>query len=805
MIGLLRVGVRLLVGLGVAVVGVIAAGAAWMSQSVPDYNATLRVEGLDAPVQIIRDQNAVPHIFAADDNDAYFALGFLHAQDRMWQMDLHRRIGAGRLSELVGARALPADRLMRVLGLHRRAEGDFLALSRPVQRALQAYADGVNAWMATRSGPLPIEFTVLWYEPEPWTPADSLVWGQIMALQLSQNYRSEILRARIANRLGEGVLDTLFPADGADAVSTLGSAAPQVPQAPLDRLAGALAPASAAPPFGPGSASNVWAVTGDRSRTGAALLANDPHLALMSPSMWYLARIEAPSLSLTGATVPGSPFHILGHNGAVAWGLTSTSTDVQDLFVERLDPDNPGLYLTPDGPRPFDTREEVIRVRFGDPVTLTVRETRHGPVISDIDADAAAVVADGHVLALAFTGFKPRNTTAQAYYALNRAQDWDGVVSALRSWKAPLQNVIGADTRGTIGFYLPGRIPIRRNFDGTRPVPGWTGDYAWEGEIPFEALPNGRADRNGVFVNANESPVSADYPHFLARRHDPGYRARRIKEALAAQGPHSLESFEAIITDTVSLAARDVLPLMLVIRAETAETAEALALLNRWDFAMAADRPEPLIFIAWLEALHEVLLEDELGALFGDVPGPDPKTIERILTREPGWCDDRTTPPTETCQQALKTAFDLALGRLGEKFGRDVTRWRWGDAHQAPNNHPLFGFVPVLSALFDARVETPGGPFTVNRGNGFFKGVSSEFEHTHGAGLRALYDMAAPDQSLFMISTGQSGNPFSHRYGDLAGAWAAGEHFRIHGTPAELTQQDLPRLTLRPDLQAPPP
>uniref|UniRef100_UPI0031DF88A7 penicillin acylase family protein n=1 Tax=Inquilinus sp. TaxID=1932117 RepID=UPI0031DF88A7 len=392
-------------------------GLWWLRTGVPAESGTVQLDGLSGPVRIYRDQHGIPTIFAQNDGDAYFALGWLHAQDRLWQMELQRRIGAGRLSELIGAGGLRFDKLMRILGFYRLAEADVAAQSPEMRAALDRYAAGVNAWIDGHAGALPPEFTLLWTRPEPWRPADTLVWSKLMALQLSANYRDEILRAQVIARLGPDRAGTLFPDLGTLTPSTLAALDQAAPM--LTRLAAALPP-----PLGPRTASNEWVVGPGRTDTGAPILANDPHLGLGAPILWYLARIETPTLSVAGATVPGVPLTILGQNRRIAWGFTTTGADVQDLFLETVDPADPNRYRTPDGSAAFETRTETIKVSGGAPVTLTIRGTRHGPVLSDLDPGMAKLAGDGKVAALAFTALAPGDTSADALYRLNRAGSW---------------------------------------------------------------------------------------------------------------------------------------------------------------------------------------------------------------------------------------------------------------------------------------------------------------------------------------------------------------------------------------------
>jgi len=459
---------RALAGAIIGFVAVVAGGWLYLRSSLPQTDGTIVAAGLTAPVSITRDAHGIPTIVAKTDTDAAFALGYVHAQDRLFQMDLMRRYGAGRLAEWFGAAALPADRFTRTLGLYRAAAAQYAHLSPTVRGVLDAYAAGVNAWIKTRPGALPPEYAVLRVGVEPWKPADTLVWGKIMDLELTANFRGELLRARLLQYLTSAELAVLYPPYPADAPVTGKQAA--LDRTLLDRLAAALPPGSAEPM----RASNNWAVAGARTVSGKPLLANDTHLGLNSPGVWYLARIEVGGSVLAGVTAPGTPFIVVGHNRRIAWGFTTTASDVEDLFVEQTDPKDPTHYLAPGGTLPFVTRSEIIRVRDAASETLTVRATRHGPVISDL-ADWNA--GDGKVLALETTWLTDDDRTPDALWQLSHAGSWSEFRAALRDFVAPQQNIVYADVGGHIAFIAPGEVPIRAKGDGWLPAPGATGAY----------------------------------------------------------------------------------------------------------------------------------------------------------------------------------------------------------------------------------------------------------------------------------------------------------------------------------------
>ena len=757
---------RIAAGLAVLVVVVVVGAYLLVESARPQTEGTVALAGLDAPVSILRDRHGIPRIVAASERDAYFALGFVHAQDRFFQMEFMRRAGAGRLSEIVGASTLPLDRWMRVLGLYRLAEAALKRLSPQVTHSLEAYADGVNAYLDSHSGLVSVELALLFATPERWRPADSLVWGRLMGMRLSGNSRAETLRARLSELLPTERIDEFWP-------DIAGAAPPTVAVLGRASLFSTLLadwPAAIAPV----TASNVWAVSGSHTETGSPILANDPHLGFRAPGLWYLARIETPGLTLAGATVPGVPMTILGHNGSIAWGLTTADSDTQDLFVERIDPGDPNRYLTPDGSRPFEVRVERIGVRGGDDVTLVVRSTRHGPVISDVDGKAGSIAQPGHVVALAAAALREDDMTGEAVWRLNRARTWEEFNAALAFFHAPHQNAVYADTGGNIGIVAPGRVPIRRAGDGLYPVPGWTGEHDWTGFIPYDALPRLLNPANGRIVNANHPVVGPDYPYRLGHGDTPPYRAARIHALLDSGGSRTRAGAGAMQTDAVSLAARALLPEMLRTVRETDPRSVALARLRRWDGTMDRRRAEPLIFVAWLRALNRRIYSDETGAVFPDLWRLRPVFVNETLMRGEIWCDDTTTPSRETCRQVVGDALDDALSELRARFGGDPADWRWGDAHYAHFRHPVFGWLPMIDRLADIRVPVDGGAFTVNRGQHRSARGDAPYASVHGAGYRAVYDLADLDRSLFIQATGQSGHLTSPHYRDLTPLWRDG-------------------------------
>jgi penicillin amidase len=734
--------------------------------SLPTTNGRVAVAGLQGEVTITRDADGVPTITAGNDEDVAFGLGFVHAQDRLFQMELQRRYGAGRLAELFGETAVSIDTQMRVLGLYRATEAAFPLLSPAVQKGVEAYGAGVNAYVATHWGLLPPEFLLLHFKPEPWKPADTLVWGKLMDFQLGGNYRGELLRARMAQTVSSEDLDFLYPEYPKDVPRTLAELAPLYRRLPLARLYAALPET-----LGPHFASNNWVVDGAHSASGKPLLANDPHLGFSTPGFWYLARLKTPEHDIAGGTVAGTPLVIVGHNERIAWGFTTTTADIEDLFIEKLDPANPEHYMVADGSVPFRTRQETITVRDGKPVNLTVRATRHGPVVTDMLPPGT--IDRGYVLALQTTFLDDDDRSAEALWDIDRATDWTSFRDGLKNLIGPPQNIVYADTAGTIGFIAAGRIPVRKKGEGWLPAPGWNTNYDWTGYIPFDELPQGTNPPSGHFVSANNKIVPDNYPYFISRDWDLPYRSERIEELLTANPKQSPEASATIQADTLSLMARRLVPLMTKIVPSSDLAREAVQRLQAWDFDMDADKVEPLLFTGWLRAFSRAILFARLGTSAADYWDLRPLVMEAVLTERQDWCADPKNPGRETCDTRLTEALDTALDELRRTYGNEMAQWQWGRAHIAYFPNAVLERVPLLRDWLRVTIPTPGGYDTVNRGPSSIRDDEHPYEQRFGAGLRIVTDMAAPEQSRMIIAPGQSGNPLSSHYADLLSRWRA--------------------------------
>ncbi|MDB5380306.1 MAG: penicillin amidase [Rubritepida sp.] len=725
----------------VIAVPLVIAAVVW--KTIPSDNMELQIAGLSGPVTIALDEAGIPRIRARNERDAAIALGFLHARDRLFQMEMMRRGAQGRLSEIAGSATLRNDRFVRLLGLARRAEADFVALDADTRGMLEAYAIGVNAWIGERGRFSAPEFLALG-TPEYWQPAHSLLWAKVMGLWLSNNWRTELERSRLAGALPAERLWDLWPADssaGRPDVAALSG---------LDRMLAAI------PVFGedaplPDTASNAWAVA--RGAAGAPMLASDPHLGYGAPILWYLARIELPDgRFLAGGTVPGVPLVLIGRNADLAWGFTTTHSDTQDVFRE---PESAARVV----------RTEVIHVRGEADVTMEVRETANGPVISDLDEMPRT---DGEVLAVRMANLEPNDTAAAGFLALNRGRSIADARAAAALITSPPQNLMVADRAGGIALYLTGRTPVRGAGDGS--VPGST---PWAGFVPFDELPHVENPESGLLANANNRVSPPDHPAFLSREWYGDWRFRRIHQLLAEPAPRDEDHFAAMQMDAVSLLAREALPVLNALPRGTGTLGVAQGLLADWDGEIREDLPQPLIWNAFMRRMPALALRRA-----GVPTAPAGPEFLRFLLLDANagwWCSG-------DCRAMAALALAEAVAELAPTYGTDPTAWRWGAAHRALFEHPLLRMIPGLNQAIELAVPASGDDQTVQRQG---PRGSGGFDAMHGAGLRMVADLSTPDGIYAVIATGQSGHPLSAHWGDLLGSWHEGRLRQIQREPPE--------------------
>jgi penicillin amidase len=788
----------LLVGLMLVV-----AAALWIysRRTLPQTDGTLTLSGfggLRAELRIERDDQSIPTIHAATPDDAMFGLGFVHAQDRLWQLETQRRIGAGRLAEAFGPSALPTDKFLRALGVQRAAAAQWQHASPAARSAIRAYTAGVNAFIHQAMRARPVEFVVLGIHPEDWTPEDSLAWAIMMAWDLGGNWSSELLRMRLALKMPVERIEQLLPPYPGEKPLPTADYAALYRGLKLDAKLGDQALAAAPESGIEGVGSNNWVVHGSHTESGKPLLANDPHLKLSAPALWYFARLDAPGLKVAGATLPGLPIVVLGQNENVAWGFTNTGADVQDLYLERIRPDHPNQYRTPDGWATFETFTEVIKVKGEADVAMTVRSTRHGPVISDAgvaDGLTGPPAAPTYALAMRWTALDPDPGTLDAGLGFNRATSVADFIAASKAYVAPMQNMVVADRAGHIAEISAGRVPVRKpenDLKGHVPAPGWDARYDWAGFIDPDQTPREIDPPRGWIATANQRIVGPDYPHYLTDDWAPPYRYERIAELLQARPKHSIASLRAIQADQVSLGAQPLLPYIRKARSSHPLAASAQRLLAAFDGTMAIDKAAPLIFWAWARHLAQDVFADDLGPVMWAAGGRSYReALEGVLERNDGaWCDDQATPAIETCQGQIDKAFDQALDEIEAAQGPDMSQWQWGRAHTMRAEHRPFSHVQSLARWFELRAPIGGDTYSINVSRVSLKpdAVTGEiYLDEHGPSLRALYDLGDLSRSRVITSSGESGNVFSPFYSNMLPAWLKVEDVPLWSAKAQHT------------------
>ena len=784
--------------LSLAVLGALFFAFSWyvLSRSLPEYSKTVQLEQLIAPVEIVRDTSNVPHIFGKNDHDTLFALGYAHAQDRLWQMTMLRRTAQGRLSELFGEATLPIDMTVRRLAIYSAARQSLSALRPDTLAKLDAYALGVNARLREinesalgRGAP---EFFIFSNAISPWTAADSLAIVKLMGIQLSSHLHQEVLRARASLVLEGDRIKDLLPdmpgnsqADLIDFTRLFPELSPIKTSSAREHLA--LSPFK---PIALAGASNAWAALPGRSATRGTLLANDPHLELTAPSIWYLARLELSTGGVIGGTIPGLPLVLVGRSAKLGWGLTSSNLDDTDVFIEKLNPLDPSEYKTPEGYKPFVKKQSIVRIKDKSPVTLEMFWTENGPVLPGSHANLEAVTPAGHVTSVAWTLLSSQDTSIEAGFDLMAAQSVQEGLVASRAFVAPSQILTLADSK-QIAMRTIGALPkrdLRHQSKGRLPSAGWLAQNRWQGVFDPSVNPVFLNPASGVLGHTNNKFTDRSFPEHISFDWGDSQRVQRMTRLLQTREAHTRDSFIEAQLDSVSPTARTLLPLIggelwyqsqsVPADSPAGRRQTALDLLANWNGEMNEHLPEPLIYAAWLRALHKRLIVDELGPLHEAFTHAEPLFIERVFRDVAGagiWCDVAQSRRQESCAEMSRLALDDALAELVATYGSEITALRWGEAHQATHDHPVLGDVPILKWFVNIRQSTSGGDHTLQRGKTSGTGPNP-YLNVHAGGYRGVYDFADPDSSVFIISTGQSGHPLSRHYDNLGKLWRRGEY-----------------------------
>ncbi len=820
-----RIVFRVLLGIAIAVV-ILAALAGttsvWFVQrTLPQTTGTLQVKGLDSTVSVLRDSWGVPHITGDDVHDVAFAEGYVTAQDRLFQMEFNRRVAQGRLAEMFGAgeddSILDTDILLRTLDLYGAARFEEANLDARTLEMLTAYSDGVNAFLDSHQNSLPLEFTILGITPQKWTPLDSLAYGRVVALSLDSTWGTKYSRAMVTNKVGPLIASALFPqypSTNPTLFASPGTAAPPQESGASSKASSPDAveeTVALSPNLLEGTAflrqilgdvrdalgSNDWVVDGTHTTTGKPLLANDPHLGIRMPSVWYEVALRGGGLDEIGFTFPGEPGIVVGHNDYIAWGVTNVDADNTDLYLENLDPTNhPGQYLYDRAWEPLQVRQQVIHIRGGGSKTITISSTIDGPIINSGLDDLKKYPP----VSLKWTALQP-TYSFRGFFQLNFARNWYEFLDAIANISIS-QNFVYADIYGNIGYRMSGVLPIRPAANGLLPVSGSTSDHEWQGVVPQNEMPTLYNPDTHLIATANNRIVPSDYPVYVTNDWDCGYRARRIDDLLTSKAKLSVSDIEQIQTDVYSIPASQLVPAFIQAgQAAGGDAAKAAGLLQNWDYTMTRDSTAAAVYEAAAGTLLRETVEPMLGKdLYGIFQSnATPSCLFTTLVNSLN-----NPAPLFASSQARDAAIGKALAdtvhSLRAQFGDDTSKWQWGTLHTAHFEHPLATVSP-LNLIFDvAPVARPGDSTTINvGGSGGFSDDPANFDQRTVPSMRQIIDLSNFDNSVWVTTTGESGQPFSAHYSDLVPLWDQGRYQKMLFTASAIAKDNQALLIMQPE------
>jgi len=777
-------------------------GIRLLKQSLPGTRGTVVLQAVQAPVQVYRDWYGVPHIFAQNEADLFFAMGYVMAQDRLWQMDLNRRAATGTLSEVFGPRTLAFDQLIRTIGIPKIAHEIGKNISAESRLLLTAYADGINAFLRRNSKRLPIEFSLMQYTPLPWEIEHSLAYQRLMAWSLEMGWRVDPVFGEILARVGARKTNEILPdyPDDAPVVVAGNYDLLQQLQTRLTHISRNLLNNMGF--IGPGMGSNAWVVAGSRSATGKPLLANDPHLIHRCPSLWYEIHLKAPGIDCYGVALPGVPGIVIGHNQAIAWGMTNVMADGCDFYVEKINPNNQDQYLYQNRWHDITTIAEEIRVKDQPPFSLITRFTNQGPIISDLHP----LLKDSpQVISLKWNG-QMVSDEILAGYKIIKAKNWQDFKDALQYFSVPAQNYVYADSAGNIGYYCVGAVPIRRNGKGLLPGQGWNNRHEWKSRIPFERLPQLFNPPEGIIVTANNKVVDDRYPYFISSYWEPPYRTERIRELLSAKEKFNATDFMAIQSDVYSKHAQFLMPKILEVlprfKKDTGLRNYFCKSLQTWNLKLAQDLVAPTIFEIFLTRLYKNIFLDEMGDSlyhqFLELPNIPIRVSDKLIAKGTSdWFDDVTTPNiketmTDVIYRSLEETFDF----LATEQGKKLYQWRWGKIHSVTFEHAL-GRLKPLNRLFNIGPFDLGGSHTsINNASYLLNG--NNFHAIVGPSMRQIVDCSDMKKSFMVIPTGQSGHPLSKHFKDQTPLWLNGEYHYAITDSLTIVNSGFDHLLLKP-------
>jgi penicillin G amidase len=816
-------------------------------RSFPQTEGQIQIEGLQAPVNIYRDEMGIPNILAENQHDLFFAQGYVHAQDRFWQMDVWRHIGSGSLSEMFGKGQVETDTFLRTLGWKQVAEQEYQQLDPEAKTILDSYTEGVNAYLKDHDKTaLSLEYSILGllspaYKVGPWTPVNSLTWGKAMAWDLRGNMGEEIERAVLLKTLTPEQVKELFPdypQDHPIIVNKIGEN-PLMSQDQASKIDSNLLSSrdlnslaeqfalldQALGPAGDGIGSNSWAVAGSHTSTGMPLLANDPHLSIQMPSIWYqvglhcMPKSDECPIEVAGFSFAGVPGVVIGHTDRVAWGFTNAGPDVMDLYIEKVNPDNPDQYEVNGKWVDFETRQETINVVGGDPLEITVRSTRHGPVISEaygplkdqgdpkdkefeaFKERAGIDLPANYVIALQWTALQP-STPFQAIWGFDRAQNWEQFRQAARDFHVPAQNLLYADVDGNIAYQMPGDVPIRANGDGTLAVPGWTDEYEWTGYIPFEELPYTVNPEEGYIVTANNQIPPFDYPYLITKDWDYGFRAQRILDMIQnAPAKIDIPYIQSMQGDGFDANGPMYVPLLTALQYEAPTKNEAIAmdLISKWDHQAQADSAGAAVFNAFWRNLIKNTFNDQLPERYQADGGSRWNEVMRQLDANSAWWDDiGTKEVVETREDILRKSFEQGVAELEKLLGNDPSQWTWGEMHAATFRNSTLGEsgVGLIESLFNRGPYPVGGGEAIVDATGW--SIKDGYETNWLPSMRMIVDLGNLNNSVTVHTTGQSGHAYSQHYDDMIPLWVNIQYYPMLWDQQAMMNNTQGNLVLQP-------
>lgn len=751
----------------IAIIFVVLAAAffityGFLSRSLPKIEGEIRIGSISKEVTVDRDDNGVPHILAANEKDLFIAQGYVQAQDRLFQMDLSRRQASGRLSEVIGEATVENDKYFRTLGLRRAAEASYEAYSPAAKKILSWYAEGVNLYIkeAAENGKLPVEFSILGYKPESWTPVDSLTIGKYMAYDLGGHWESQAFRYYLLQHFPEDKAYELFPSYPEEAPYIIGKQNLNIEES--------FASVTTPPEF---NGSNNWVAAGSKTASGKPILADDPHLSLSTPSIWYQMHLQSPEMNVSGVIFAGIPGIILGHNEDIAWGVTNTGPDVQDLYIEKRNPDNKNKFLFNGKWEKAEVIEEPIKVKGNETIRYKVTITRHGPVISEFAADSGK----DNVLSLQWTALQP-SKELEAILKMNKASDWNQFEEALENFHTPAQNFVFASPDGTIAYKANGKIPIRKKGDGLLPVPGWTDEYGWKGYIPYDLLPKVINPKTGFISTANNKVAGDSYPYHISNDWAQPYRQMRIQEYLKKKDDLSAEDMMALQMDQKNLQAEEFIPMFLSVMEEpsSALEKEALSLLSNWNYIDSKDEAAPLIFNLWMKSISDILFEKEISPEMRKLFKGQKQAVDELLRNAANGRESIWFEKNGGLKKVLLRSLSTAVKEAEKLQGNCPSKWKWGNYHQLAFSHPLSSVKP-LNYLFnrEGRIPVGGSSVTVQAAANKEDGTVN-----HGGSWRFVIDTQNMNTAFHLVGPGQSGHPLSQWYHDQMNDWADGAYHK---------------------------